>query len=65
MQGDLDPTEVADILAEGEGTVDVVLGSRRRPEAVVLGDQSRSLLLEARAVLRRPPVVQGTAAVVA
>src|SRR5699024_19621 len=66
LHGDTEPADVADVLPDGQGTVDVVgavqLGGG---EGVVLGDECVRAGLELRPVLLGPPVVQAPVAVIA
>src|SRR5690606_7173374 len=66
FQGDAETAEVADVLTDGEGAVDVVLLTEAEGhECVVLRDESLRALLERGTVLVRPPVLQASVAVVA
>src|SRR6478752_5708994 len=63
---DLQTTEVADVLADGQAAVDlVVLGQARWSEGAELLDESLRQRVEPLAVGLRPPVAQATGAVVA
>src|SRR6478736_10465892 len=63
---DLQTTEVTDVLADGQTAVDlVVLGQARWSEGAELLDESLRQRVEPLAVGLRPPVAQGTGAVVA
>src|SRR4051812_27945905 len=63
-QRDRETAEVADVLADGQGAVDVLPGKGARLEPVVLLDQHLRLLLEGGLVVRRPPVLEVAGAVV-
>ncbi len=64
LVGDRQAAEVADVLADGQRTVDVLAGKLLRLEPVVLGDQLRGAGLELLAVGLGPPVVHVAVAVV-
>ena len=60
---DSEPAEVADVLADRECPVDVMLGHLGGRERIVLGDERRGELLEGGAIIRCPPVDEQTVAV--
>ncbi len=59
LQGDAEPAQVADVLADCGGAVDLVLLRQPlRREGAVLLDERRRALLEGGAVGIRPPVLE-------
>src|SRR5690606_12761138 len=64
LPGDTDTAEVADVLADRQGTVDEVVRHLPRRERVELLDEGCGALLEPRPILLSPPVREAPVAVV-
>ena len=64
LERDREAAEVADVLADGQRAVDVVLGQPGRGQRVVLVDQRLGAALELGPVVRLPPVGEVAVAVV-
>ncbi|MBG9885282.1 hypothetical protein ABE10_01500, partial [Bacillus toyonensis] len=66
LEGDAEPPEVADVLTDREGAVDVMFRAQPlRDQSVVLCDEALRALLEGGAIVVGPPVLQLALSVVA